>query len=142
MPGIQELLRDEHGPLTCKSIKRNGCCEIADSGNSFPYVFSSSCFDHIATIEAVNELVSKRRDCAADFPASVIQVKLGVMWKTRDSVEKSVIFLRSLEPPQILEVAQQLTLNRIEFFLASPKILVLDLVGVPTASLVPPASLQ
>ena len=58
------------------------------------------------------------------------------MWNTIDSVEKSVIFLRSLEPPQILELAQQLTLNRIDFFLASPKVLVLDLVGIPTASLV------
>ena len=59
VPDIQELLHDEHGPLTCKSIKRNGCSEIANSGKSFPYVFSSSCFDHIAMIEAVNELVSK-----------------------------------------------------------------------------------
>ena len=47
-----------------------------------------------------------------------------------------MIFLRSLEPPQILELAQQLTLNRIDFFLPSPKVLVLDLAGVPTASLV------
>ena len=136
IPDIQELLQGEQGPLTCKSIKRNGCCEISNSGNSLPYVFSSSCFDHIATIEAVNELVSKCRDLASDFPASVIQVKPGVMWKSVDSVEKSVIFLRSLEPPQILELAQQLTLNRIDFFLPSPKILVLDLVGVPTASLI------
>ena len=136
IPDIQELLQDEQGPLTCKSIKRNGCCEISNSGNSFPYVFSSSCFDHLATIEAVNELVSKCRDVAADFPASVIQVKPGVMWTTVDSVEKSVIFLRSLEPSQVLELAQQLTLNRIDFFLPSPKVLVLDLVGVPTASLV------
>ena len=51
-------------------------------------------------------------------------------------VEKSVIFLRSLEPSQILELTQQLTLNRIGFYLPSPNILVLDLVGVPTASLV------
>ena len=58
------------------------------------------------------------------------------MWKSVDSVEKSVLLLRSLEPPQILELAQQLTLNRIDFFLPSPKVLVLDLVGVPTASLV------
>ena len=85
----------------------------------------------------MNELVSKCRDLAADFRASVIQVKPGVMWKSVDidSVEKSVIFLRSLEPLQILEPAQQLTLNRIDFFLSSPKVLVLDLVGVPTASL-------
>ena len=53
-----------------------------------------------------------------------------------DSVEKSVIFLRSLESSQILELTQQLTLNRIGFYLPSPNILVLDLVGVPTASLI------
>ena len=58
------------------------------------------------------------------------------MWNTIDSVEKSVIFLRSLEPTQILELAQQLTLNHIDFFLPSPKVIVLDLVGIPTASLV------
>ncbi len=99
-------------------------------------IVSSSCFDHIATIEAVNELISKCRDFAADYPASVIQVKPGVMWKSVDSVEKSVVLLRSLEPPQILELAQHLTLNRIDLFLPSPKVLVLDLVGVPTATLV------
>ena len=47
-----------------------------------------------------------------------------------------MIFLRSLEPSQILELTQHLTLNRIGFYLPSPSILVLDLVGVPTASLV------
>ena len=136
IPDIQEILKDDHGPLTCKSIKKNGCCEILTSGNSFPYVFSSSCFDHIATLEAVNELISKRRDFAVDYPASVIQVKPGVKWKSVDSVEKSVFLLRSLELPQILELAQHLTLNRIDFFLPSPRVLVLDLVGVPTATLV------
>ena len=35
IPDIQELLKDDHGPLTCKSIKKNGCCEILNSGNSF-----------------------------------------------------------------------------------------------------------
>ena len=89
----EALIPKVHGPLTCKSIKRNGCSEIANGGNCFPYVFSSSCFDHIAMSEAVKELVSKCRDCAADFPSSVIQVKPGVMWNTIDSVEKSVIFL-------------------------------------------------
>ncbi len=34
IPDIQELLKDDQGPLTCKSIKRNGCCEILNSGNS------------------------------------------------------------------------------------------------------------
>ena len=136
IPTIQELLQDDQGPLTCKSIKRNGCCEISNSGNCLPYVFSSSCFDHIATIEAVNELVSKCRDLAEDYPASVIQVKPGVMRDSVDSVEKSAIFLRSLEASQILELAQQLTLNRIDFFFPSPSVLVLDIVVVPTASLV------
>ena len=136
VPDIQELLHDEHGPLTCKSIKRNGCSEIANGGNCFPYVFSSSCFDHVAMREAVKELVSKCRDCAGDFPSSVIQVKPGVIWNTIDSVEKSAIFLRSLDSTQILELAQQLTLNRIDFYLPSSKVIVLDLVGVPTASLI------
>ena len=86
--------------------------------------------------EAVKELVSKCRDSAADFPSSVIQVKPGVIWNTIDSVEKSVIFLRSLDTTQILELAQQLTLNRIDFYLPSSNVIVLDLVGVPTASLI------
>ena len=136
VPDIQELLHDEHGPLTCKSIKRNGCNEIANGGNCYSYVFSSSCIDHVAMNEAVKELVSKCRDCAADFPSSVIQVKPSVMWNTIDSVEKSVIFLRSLDSTQVLELAQQLTLNRINFYLPASNVIVLDLVGVPTASLI------
>ena len=136
VPDIQELLHDEHGPLTCKSIKRNGCNEIANGGNCYSYVFSSSCIDHVAMNEAVKELVSKCRDCAADFPSSVIQVKPGVIWNTIDSVERGVIFLRSLDSTQVLELAQQLTLNRINFYLPAPNVIVLDLVGVPTAALI------
>ena len=82
----------------------------------------------------MNGLISKCRDYVADYPASVIQVKPGVLWKSVDTVEKSVFILRSLEPPQILELAQHLTLNRIDFFFPSPKILVLDLVGIYTRS--------
>ena len=126
IPDIQELLQNDQGPLKCKSIKRNSCCDVSNSGNCFSYSFSSSCFDHIATIEAVNELVSKCRDLAEEYPSSVIQVKPGVIWNLADSVEKSVIFLRSLETSQILELAQQLTLNRIDFYLPSPSILVLS----------------
>ena len=136
VPDIQELLCDEHGPLTCKSIKRNGCNEIANGGNCTSYVFSSSCIDQVAMDEAIKELMAKCRDCAADFPSSVIQVKPGVIWNTIDLVERSVIFLRSLTSAQVLELAQQLTLNRINFYLPAPKVIVLDLVGVPTASLI------
>ena len=136
IPEIQEMLRNDQGPLKCKSIKRNSCYDVSNIGNCFSYVFSSSCFDHIATIEAVNDLVSKCRDLAEEYPSSVIQVKPGVVWSLADSVEKSVIFLRSLESSQILELTQQLTLNRIGFYLPAPNILVLDLVGVPTASLI------
>ena len=136
VPDIQELLCDEHGPLTCKSIKRNGCNEIASGGNCTSYVFSSSCIDQVAMDEAIKELMTKCRDCAADFPSSVIQVKPGVIWNTIDSVERSVIFLRSLTSAQVLELAQQLTLNRINFYLPAPNVIVLDLVGVPTASLI------
>ena len=74
--------------------------------------------------------------CMLANSSSVIQVKPGVIWNTIDSVEKSVIFLRSLDSTQILELAQQLTLNRIDFFLPSSNVIVLDLVGVPTASLI------
>ena len=136
IPEIQKLLRDDEGPLKCKSIKRNSCFDVSNIGNCFSYVFSSSCFDQIATVEAVHGLVTKCRDFADEVPSSVIQVKRGVVWGSVDSVEKSVIFLRSLEPSQILELAQQLTLNRISFYFPSSNVLVLDLTGVPTASLV------
>ena len=79
--------------------------------------------------EAVKELVSKCRDCAADFPSSVIQVKPGVIWNTIDSVERSVIFLRSLDSTQVLELAQQLTLNRINFISPRPMLLFLTWLG-------------
>ena len=116
IPEVLELLNDSHGPLTCKAIRKNGCCEILNSGNNFPYVFSSSFVDDTATSEAVNELIAKCRDYAADYPASVIQVKAGIKWKTVGRVEKSVLLLRSMGPSQILELALHLTLNRVDFF--------------------------
>ena len=136
IPEVKKLLQDDDGPLKCKSIKRNSCFDVSNIGNCFSYVFSSSCFDQIATVEAVQGLVTKCRDFADEVPSSVIQVKPGVVWGSVDSVEKSVIFLRSLESSQILELAQQLTFNRINFYFPSSNILVLDLAGVPTASLV------
>ena len=132
----EKLLRDNDGPLRCKSIKRNSCFDVSNIGNCFSYVFSSSCFDHTATVEAGQKLVNKCRDFAEEVPSSVIQVKPGTMWSSVDSIEKSVIFLRSLETSQIIELAQQLTGNRINFYFSSPNILVLDLVGVSTAALV------
>ena len=136
IPEVKKLLRDNDGPLRCKSIKRNSCFDVSNIGNCFSYVFSSSCFDHTATVEAVQKLVTKCRDFAEEVPSSVIQVKPGTVWSSVDSIEKSVIFLRSLETSQIIELAQQLTGNRINFYFSSPNILVLDLVGVSTAALV------
>ena len=138
IPEVKKLLQDDDGPLKCKSIKRNSCFDVSNIGNCFSYVFSSSCFDQIATVEAVQGLVTKCRDFADEVPSSVIQVKPGVVWGSVDSVEKSVIFLRSLESSQILELAQQLTFNRINFYFPSSNILVLDLAGVPAC---PAASL-
>ena len=136
IPEVKKLLKDDDGPLRCKSIKRNSCFDVSNIGNCFSYVFSSSCFDHTATVEAVQRLVTKCRDFAEEVPSSVIQVKPGTVWSSVDSIEKSVIFLRSLETSQIIELAQQLTFNRINFYFSSPNILVLDLVGVSTAALV------
>ena len=136
IPEVKKLLRDNDGPLRCKSIKRNSCFDVSNISNCFSYVFSSSCFDHTATVEAVQKLVTKCRDFAEEVPSSVIQVMPGTVWSSVDSIEKSVIFLRSLETSQIIELAQQLTGNRINFYFSSPNILVLDLVGVSTAALV------
>ena len=136
IPEVKKLLKDDDGPLRCKSIKRNSCFDVSNIGNCFSYVFSSSCFDHTATVEAVQKLVTKCRDFAEEVPSSVIQVKPGTVWSSVDSIEKSVIFLRSLETSQIIELAQQLTFNRINFYFSAPNILVLDLVGVSTAALV------
>ena len=136
IPEVKKLLKDDDGPLRCKSIKRNSCFDVSNIGNCFSYVFFSSCFDHTATVEAVQRLVTKCRDFAEEVPSSVIQVKPGTVWSSVDSIEKSVIFLRSLETSQIIELAQQLTFNRINFYFSSPNILVLDLVGVSTAALV------
>ena len=136
IPEVKKLLMDNDGPLRCKSIKRNSCFDVSNIGNCFSYVFSSSCFDHTATVEAVQKLVTKRREFAEEVPSSVIQVKPGTVWSSVDSIGKSVIFLRSLETSQIIELAQQLTGKRINFYFSSPNILVLDLVGVSTAALV------
>ena len=64
IPEVKKFLNDDDGPLRCKSIKRNSCFDVSNIGNCFSYVFSSSCFDHTATVEAVQRLVTKCRDFA------------------------------------------------------------------------------
>ena len=88
IPEVKKFLNDDDGPLRCKSIKRNSCFDVSNIGNCFSYVFSSSCFDHIATVEAVQGLVTKCRDFADEVPSSVIQVKPGIVWSSVDSIEK------------------------------------------------------
>ena len=136
IPDIKELLREKGGPLSRKSTKKNGCVEVSSSGNSLPLTFTSDSRDRRNLREAFSHFISQLREHCDDFPASVIQVKSGVDWKAARRVERSVLFLQSFDDAQILDLAVHLTQCRIDFHFSTPRIVVLDLNGVSSATLV------
>ena len=136
IPDIKELLREKGGPLSRKSTKKNGCVEVSSSGNSLPLTFTPDSRDRRNLREAFSQFISQLREHCDDFPASVIQVKSGVDWKATRRVERSVLFLQSFDDAQILDLAVHLTQCRIDFHFSTPRIVVLDLNGVSSATLV------
>ena len=136
IPDIKELLREKGGPLSRKSTKKNGCVEVSSSGNSLPLTFTSDSRGRGNLREAFSHFISQLREHCDDFPASVIQVKSGIDWKAVKRIERSVLFLQSFDDAQILDLAAHLTQCRIDFHFATPRIVVLDLNGVSSATLV------
>ena len=134
IPDIKELLREKGGPLSRKSTKKNGCVEVSSSGNSLPLTFTPDSRDRRNLREAFSQFISQLREHCDDFPASVIQVKSGVDWKAARRVERSVLFLQSFDDAQILDLAVHLTQCRIDFHFSTPRIVVLDLNGVSSAT--------
>ena len=86
--------------------------------------------------EAFSYLISQLREFCEDFPASVIQVKSGIDWKTARRIERIVLFLQSFDDAQILDLAVHLTQCRIDFHFSTPRSVALDLNGVSSATLV------
>ena len=136
IPDIKELLREKGGPLSRKSTRKNSCVEVSSSGNSLPLTFTSDPKDRRNLREAFSLLISQLRELSEDFPASVIQVKSGIDWKTARRIERSVLFLQSFDDAQILDLAVHLTQCRIDFHFSTPRSVVLDLNGVSSATLI------
>ena len=130
LPDIKELLREKGGPLSRKSTKKNGCVEVSSSGNT------SDSRDRGNLREAFSHFISQLREHCDDLPASVIQVKSGVDWKAAKRTERSVLFLQSFDDAQILDLAVHLTQCKIDFHFSTPRVVVLDLNGVSSATLV------
>ena len=135
IPDIKELLREKGGPLSRKSTRKNSCVEVSSNGNSLPLTFTSDPKDRRNLREAFS-YISQLREFCEDFPASVIQVKSGIDWKTARRIERSVLFLQSFDDAQILDLAVHLTQCRIDFHFSTPRSVVLDLNGVSSATLV------
>ena len=136
IPDIKELLREKGGPLSRKSTRKNSCVEVSSSGNSLPLTFTSDPKDRRNLREAFSLLISQLRELSEDFPASVIQVKSSIDWKTARRIERSVLFLQSFDDAQILDLAVHLTQCRIDFHFSTPRSVVLDLNGVSSATLI------
>ena len=136
IPDIKELLREKGGPLSRKSTRKNGCVEVSSSGNCLPLTFTSDSRDRRNLRIAFSHFISQLREHCDDFPASVIQVKSGIDWKAARRIERSVLFLQSFDDAQILDLAVHLTQCRIDFHFSTPRIVVLDLNGVSSATLV------
>ena len=136
IPDIKELLREKGGPLGRKSTRKNSCVEVSSSGNSLPLTLTADPKGQRNLREAFSLLISQLRKLSEDFPASVIQVKSGIDWKTARRIERSVLFLQSFEDAQILDLAVHLTQCRIDFHFSTPRSIVLDLNGVSSATLI------
>ena len=136
LPEIKELLGEKGGPLSRKSTKKNGCVEVSSSGNSLPLTFTSDFRDRSKLKEAFSHLIAQLREHGSDLPACVIQVKAGVDWKAARRTERSVLFLQSLDDAQILDLAVHLTLCKIDFYFSTPRVIVMDLNGVSSATLI------
>ena len=136
LPEVKELLGEKGGPLSRKSTRKNGCVEVSSNGNSLPLTFTSDSRDRGNLRKAFSHFISQLREHCGDLPASVIQVKSGVDWKAARRTERSVLFLQSFDDAQILDLAVHLTLCKIDFHFSTPRVIVLDLNGVSSATLV------
>ena len=136
LPEIKQLLKDTEGPLSCTSVRRNGCVEVNESGNGLPLVFTANGRDKRSFKKAFAHFISQVRELGCDFPACVIQVNSGIDWKAVRRTERSVLFLQSLDDAQILDLAVQLTLCKIDFYFPLPRVIMLDLNGVSSATLI------
>ena len=136
LPEIKQLLFETEGPLSCKSVRKNGCVEVNESGNSLPLVLTANCRDKKNFKEAFSHFISQVREHGGDLPACVIQVNSGIDWKAVRRTERSVLFLQSLDGAQILDLAVHLTRCKIDFYFPLPRVIILDLTGVSSATLV------
>ena len=93
-------------PWCAKPSKRTDvrCVEVLNRGNNLPDVFAPGDFSNAVYDESISKLISRCRDFAEDYPASVIQYKKAIDWKSFGQEEGMVLFLRHMEPPKFLSL--------------------------------------
>ena len=136
IPDIKSLIEEKGGLLSRKSTKRNSCVDVSDSRNGLPLTFMSDHKHRHSLEQAFLALVRLVKEHSDDFPASVIQVKSSIDWFAAKRIERSVLFLQSLNDAQVLDLAVHLTLCKIDFYFSSQRVIVLDLSGVTSATLI------
>ena len=133
---ISEVLNDQRGPLACKTLERNSCKEVSNAGNAVSITFKSPTRNFRRHDEAVNQLIRQCRDLVHEYPACVIQYKNRDFYEREGYMEQTVLYLRHLEDMQIEEFVQHLTSCRVDFYIPSAKVVILDIHGVDCAALV------
>ena len=133
---ISEVLNDQRGPLACKTLQRNSCKEVSNAGNAVSITFKSPTRNPRRHAEAVNHLIQQCRDLVHEYPACVIQYKHRDFYEREGYMEQTVLYLRHLDDMQMEELVQHLTSCRVDFYVPSAKVVVLDIHGVDCAALV------
>ena len=133
---ISEVLNDQRGPLACKTLQRNSCKEVSNAGNAVSITFKSPTRNSRRHAEAVNQLIQQCRDLVHEYPACVIQYKNRDFYEREGYMEQTVLYLRHLDDMQMEELVQHLTCCRVDFYIPSAKVVVLDIHGVDCAALV------
>ena len=133
---ISEVLNDQRGPLACKTLQRNGCKEVCNAGNAVSITFKTPTRNSRRHADAVNQLIQQCRDLAHEYPACVIQYKNRDFYEREGYMEQTVLYLRHLDDMQMEELVQHLTSCRVDFYIPSAKVVVLDIHGVDCAALV------
>ena len=132
---ISDVLNDQRGLFACKTLQKNSCKEVNNAGNAVSITFKSPTRDARRHDEAVNHLIQQCRDLAHEYPACVIQYKNRDFYEREGYMEQTVLYLRHLDDMQIGDFVQHLTSCRVDFFIPSAKVVVLDIHGVDCAAL-------
>lgn len=109
---------------------------MSNVGNGVPIIFKPASQDTKRHDNAVDQLIEKCKNLAVENPASVIQNKNQERLRQTGYMEQTVLFLRHLGDGQLDEFVQHLTLCRVDFYIPSTKVVLINLHGVHCAALV------